>query len=575
MHGKKAQEYLAAHVPPTIAPRIAVQHIARSWDIGYAFGHIRVPGTTRPVASFLTIWKLDKNEKPRLVLDLENEISAEQNRPFIDLLERRSLYIDDLKGMPGNVKEPFWAFSRTDLQWHANQTALLICDVWDKHWCPAASVRLDALVPRMNKVVEEARRKGVLIIHAPSECMKFYEGTPQRKLAQAAPKAANLPKEIDKWLSRLPDEPKLPIDDSDGGCDSDQPVKPHQAWTRQHAGIRIADGDAVSDSGVEIWNLLEQRGLKNVMILGVHTNMCVLGRPFGLRQMARNGKNVVLVRDLTDAMYNPKMPPHVSHERGTELVIEHIERYVCGTIHSADILGERQQPHMVFVIGEGEYQTEKTLPEFARQELQPHDLRCTFVHADAKNPNEFPGLEAIKDADLVVLSVRRRALQEKQLALIRQYLEAGKPLVAIRTASHAFDPKPPGQGASWPTFDVEVLGGKYLGHYGSNPPQAPSITFAPAAKSHPILQSFDTQGFRAASHLYKNRDLAKTATPLLMGALDGQAMPEPVAWTNTYKGGRIFYTSLGSPGDFALPSFRLLLRNAVFWALERPLPAKK
>ena len=63
--------------------------------------------------------------------------------------------------------------------------------------------------------------------------------------------------------------------------------------------------DAISDSGVEIWNLLEERGINNVILLGVHTNMCVLGRPFGLRQMAKNGKNVVLMRDMTDTMYNP------------------------------------------------------------------------------------------------------------------------------------------------------------------------------------------------------------------------------------------------------------------------------
>jgi hypothetical protein len=114
---------------------------------------------------------------------------------------------------------------------------------------------------------------------------------------------------------------------------------PKAPWKSQHAGIKIRDEDVISDSGVEIWNVLEARGIKNVILLGVHTNMCVLGRPFGLRQMAKNGKNVVLMRDMTDTMYNPKASPYVSHFKGTDLIVEHIEKYVCPTITSDQIIG--------------------------------------------------------------------------------------------------------------------------------------------------------------------------------------------------------------------------------------------
>ena len=79
--------------------------------------------------------------------------------------------------------------------------------------------------------------------------------------------------------------------------------------------------------------------VSNVILLGVHTNMCVLGRPFGLRQMAKNGKTVVLMRDMTDTMYNPRSAPFVSHFRGTELIIEHIEKFVCPTVTSDQVLG--------------------------------------------------------------------------------------------------------------------------------------------------------------------------------------------------------------------------------------------
>src|SRR4051812_27407452 len=97
--------------------------------------------------------------------------------------------------------------------------------------------------------------------------------------------------------------------------------------------------DVISDKGDEIWSILENRGIDHVILTGVHTNMCVLGRPFGLRQMAKNGKDVVLMRDLTDTMYNPERAPYVSHFAGTDLIIEHIEKYVCPTITSDQVLG--------------------------------------------------------------------------------------------------------------------------------------------------------------------------------------------------------------------------------------------
>ena len=114
---------------------------------------------------------------------------------------------------------------------------------------------------------------------------------------------------------------------------------PKAPWKSQYDVLKMDERDAVSDSGVEIWNLLEERGIDNVILVGVHTNMCVLGRPFGLRQMAKNGKNVVLMRDMTDTMYNPKRRPFVSHFRGTELIVEHIEKVVCPTVTSDQLLG--------------------------------------------------------------------------------------------------------------------------------------------------------------------------------------------------------------------------------------------
>jgi type 1 glutamine amidotransferase len=309
--------------------------------------------------------------------------------------------------------------------------------------------------------------------------------------------------------------------------------------------------------------------------MGVHTNMCVSGRPFALRQMARNGKRVVLARDLTDSMYNSRRPPLAAHGRGTELVIEHIEKYICPTILSADITGEAPRPRAVFVIGEDEYDTKSTLPAFAKAELEPRGVQCVFVHEAAGNPGDFQGIDALNDADLLFLSVRRRTPTTAQLAAIRRHIESGKPVIGIRTASHSFDSEPTDGREAWHDFDTAVLGGHYLGHYGTQPPEGgPSViqVLADAAKN-PILSGLPRDEIRLTSHLYKYRDLAKGTTVLMEGHVDGRGEREPVAWTNAHRGGRVFYTSIGNPADLQSPAIRKLLVNAVFWAIERQAPA--
>ncbi len=226
--------------------------------------------------------------------------------------------------------------------WIPSETALIICDMWDKHWCPDANRRVAELAPFMNEVVKAARDRGIFIIHAPSDVTDYYAEHPARKKAMAAPKADNLPGEIQSWCSWLDEDERsvYPIDQSDGGCESEG-FPSYEAWTKQVADIEIWGQDAISASGKEIWNMMEDRGIENVLLMGVHTNMCVLGRPFGLRNMSRYGKNVVLVRDLTDTMYNPKSWPYVDHYTGTDLIVEHIEKYVCPTILSSSLTGKK------------------------------------------------------------------------------------------------------------------------------------------------------------------------------------------------------------------------------------------
>jgi nicotinamidase-related amidase len=478
-------------------------------------------------------------------------------------------------------------------QWEPDQTAVIVCDMWDAHHCLNAVQRVEEMAPRMNQVLEKARSRGVLIIHAPSSCMAPYKDHPARKRAQESPRAANLPKDIGEWCSLIPTEgkEKYPIDQSDGGEDDD-PVE-HEQWHQRLAGmgrdpkspwkaqidlLKIHDNDAISDSGVEIWNLLEHRGIKNVILLGVHANMCVLGRPFGLRQMSKNGRNVVLMRDMTDTMYNPERWPYVTHFVGTERIVEHIEKFVCPTITSVDFVGgnlfqfKNDRRSILMVIGEDEYKTEVTLPAFARRDLEPHGFKIHFVYADPSDKNNFPGLaQAVAQSDLVLISIRRRTPPNQELNQIRAHLAAGKPLVGIRTASDAFAAGGPGirpenGAATWPEFDGEVLGGHYTGHYGVGPKVVTAI--APGAERHAILHGIDLTGLLGSGSLYRTTPLAGSTTPLLIGSIPGQE-PEPVAWTNSPRSGqsRVFYTSLGHPDDFQNAAFRKLLLNGICWTI--------
>jgi nicotinamidase-related amidase len=239
--------------------------------------------------------------------------------------------------------------------WPAAATAIIVCDVWDYHHCLNAVRRLEEFAPRLDAVLAEARRRGATIIHAPSDCMPAYADHPARIRAMSVPMADTLPDQIGFWCSAIPAEEAAdyPIDQSDGGEDDDPAEhaawaaklealgrNPAMPWQRQSPLITIDEqDDFLTDRGDEVWNILEARGIDRVILTGVHVNMCVLGRPFGLRQLARNGKQVVLMRDMTDAMYNPARWPYVSHFEGTRRVIDHVERHVCPTVTSDQIIG--------------------------------------------------------------------------------------------------------------------------------------------------------------------------------------------------------------------------------------------
>jgi nicotinamidase-related amidase len=268
----------------------------------------------------------------------QSEPKPPQNRPKVsgelNLRARRRV-----EQPPGSGR---FVASEQVLRWEVAQTAIIIIDMWDTHTCAQSAQRVAAMAPRMNQVVDAARSLGVMIIHAPSDTMKYYEGRPQRQRMQRAPMAPS-PFPVRATEPDREEQSKMPP----AGCDDPVmakwtgPAPPttrgNYPWEQEHPAIQIGGYDGISDNGQEIYNFLKQEAITNVALMGVHTNICILNRAFGVREMKRLGFNVVVARDLTDGMYDPRTRPFVSHARGTELIVEHIEADWCPSILGEDL----------------------------------------------------------------------------------------------------------------------------------------------------------------------------------------------------------------------------------------------
>jgi type 1 glutamine amidotransferase len=205
--------------------------------------------------------------------------------------------------------------------------------------------------------------------------------------------------------------------------------------------------------------------------------------------------------------------------------------------------------------GSAEYHSDDSLTAFADDLEKTYRIQCTKIFAKDGAGDPIPNLEAIDTSDLLILFTRRLKPPKDQLDRFKQYCDSGKPILGIRTASHAFQ--------DWLAFDAEVLGGNYKGHYNEDP--VTQVSIAEKAKQHPILARIEP--FSSKSTLYKNTGIADDVELLLTGAIPDHT--EPLAWTRTHKSARIFYTSLGSPADFKNPTFLRLLTNALFWTTNR------
>ncbi len=239
--------------------------------------------------------------------------------------------------------------------------------------------------------------------------------------------------------------------------------------------------------------------------------------------------------------------------------------------------------HIVFVTGDEEYRSEETMPMLARILKNRYGFEVTVRYAlsdegyiDPNRADNIPGLDALKDADMMVMNTRFRRLPDDQLRYIVEFAESGKPMAGFRTATHAFryggDHPRSDMDNSWPR---EVFGQQWISHLGGA--NSTDVRAIEERAEHPVLRG--VRDFHARSWLYRVSPLHENAEPLLVGqAVRGEDAggelfdePHPVAWTHHYDGkdgrSRVFFTTLGHPADFFDESMRRLALNGFFWAL--------
>lgn len=258
-----------------------------------------------------------------------------------------------------------------------------------------------------------------------------------------------------------------------------------------------------------------------------------------------------------------------------------------------------QPARIVLVAGDEEYRSEEALPMLERILEAKHGFRCTVLQAidpstgeiDPGNQRNIPGLEALRTADLMVIFTRFRDLPDDQMRHIVEYVEAGKPVIGIRTATHAFQLRSSPTYAKWSWnskewdggFGRQVLGETWIRHHGKHGAQGTRARIAPGAAGHPILRGIRDGEIWGPTDVYAVRlPLPEGCRTLLLGEVTEGMTPDapaaagavndpmmPVAWTKTYKGGRVFTLTMGSAQDFENAGLRRLLVNAVYWALGR------
>jgi len=250
-----------------------------------------------------------------------------------------------------------------------------------------------------------------------------------------------------------------------------------------------------------------------------------------------------------------------------------------------------KKTHVVFVTGDDEYRSEVSMPMIANVLEAHHEMRTSVLYATEpggkRNPKyqkNIPGLEILKKADLAVFFLRFRALPDEQIKMILDYVNSGRPIVGLRTSTHAFRyPKDHEHRHYNEDFGRDVFGQKWISHEGGRY----GTRVLKVLADHPTMRGVEEE-FYVRSWLYNVIPLHGDCVTSAIGyATDTDTggpfeqrhpkrnmvgTPNPVAWTKTYKKSPVFFTTLGHPADFEASSMRRLLVNGIYWALGKDIP---
>jgi type 1 glutamine amidotransferase len=275
--------------------------------------------------------------------------------------------------------------------------------------------------------------------------------------------------------------------------------------------------------------------------------------------------------------------------------------------------GPGKGKHVILISGDQEYRSEETIPQLAKILATRHGFKCTVLFTLDKdgtinpNVNDIPGLEALKSADLMVIFTRFLNLPDAQMQHVVDYLAAGKPVVGLRTATHAFNIPKDRKFAkySWNNgeadykqgFGKQVLGETWVNHHGAHGKEGTRGKFTDTGAKHAILKGIKDGEIFGTTDVYTvTLPLAGDSTPLVLGEVTETLKPDskavvgkknepmmPVAWTKTYKGeladsatARVFTTTMGASQDMEFEATRRMIVNACYWAagLEDKIPEK-
>jgi len=271
--------------------------------------------------------------------------------------------------------------------------------------------------------------------------------------------------------------------------------------------------------------------------------------------------------------------------------------------------GPGKGKHVVLISGDEEYRSEEALSQLGKILAKHHGFKCTVLFAvnpadgtiDPVNVSNIPGLEALRTADLMIIATRFRNLPDEQMQYIVEYLNAGKPVIGMRTATHAFN-IPAGKKYSKYSFNSkewvggfgrQVLGETWISHHGHHAHESTRGVVAPGQEKNPIVRG--CEDIWGPTDVYTVRlPLPGDCQPVILGqVLEGMNPTDkplankkndpmmPVAWTKTYQGtagqtGRVFTTTMGAATDLASEGLRRLLVNAAYWCvgLEAKIPQR-